>query len=184
MTHRLLAATAAALLCSGCFLAPGMKMDQDALHDRGKGTSDPERFRIVPITPQVLTSQARSRVDAEKALHGQAEGPALAPGYEYKIAPHDVLSVIVWEHPELTIPAGEFRSAETTGYPVSAAGTIFFPHVGTIQVAGRTPEEVRQDLTTKLAVYVRAPQLQVLVASYRGKRAMIAGEVVDRKSVV
>ena len=42
---------------------------------------------------------------------------------------------------------------------------------------------MRQDLTTRLAVYVRAPQLQVLVASYRGKRAMIAGEVVQPSPV-
>ena len=86
MMRTLIATGAAAMLCSGCFLAPGVKMDQHALQDRGKGTSDPARFRIVPITPQVLTAQARSRADAEKALHGQAEGPALAPGDEDKIA--------------------------------------------------------------------------------------------------
>ncbi len=178
---RAAAVAAAALSCSGCFLAPGMRMNEGALEDRGRGSSDPARFHIVPITPQLLTAQARGRVDAGVA---RADQPAAAvDGYEYRISPHDVLSVIVWDHPELTIPAGEFRSAETTGYPVATDGTIFFPHVGPVRVAGRTVNEVRRELTEKLARFVRDPQLQVLVAAYRGKRAQIAGEVLQPSPV-
>jgi polysaccharide biosynthesis/export protein len=172
-----------ALACSGCFLAPGMHMDESGLKDRGRGSKNPAQFEILPITPQLLTVQARSRAQAGVTQHVQAAPPPEVPNYEYRIAPHDVLSVIVWEHPELTIPAGEFRSADTTGYTVSADGLIFFPHVGTVQVAGHTPEEVRRDLSTRLAVYVRDPQLQVLVAAYRGKRAQIAGEVLSPSQV-
>ena len=178
MTRSLAVLLMTALLCPACFLAPRVKMDEGALHRRGKGSSDPGRFNIQLITPQVLTAQAHSRAAAGKLAHPQSEAPPLPPAYEYRIAPHDVLSVIVWEHPELTIPAGEFRSAETTGYPVSAEGSIFFPHVGNVQVGGQTAEEVRRELTAKLAIFVRDPQLQVLVAAYRGKRAEIAGEVL------
>jgi polysaccharide export outer membrane protein len=152
-------------------------MDESALKDRGRGSSDPDRFKIVPITPRLLVAHARARAEASAAQHAQAAPPPVASSYEYRISPHDVLSVIVWEHPELTIPAGQFRSADTTGYTVSADGFIFFPHVGSVQVAGRTPEEVRSDLSKRLAAYVRDPQLQVIVAAYRGKRAQIAGEV-------
>lgn len=172
-----LLALSLALACSGCFLAPGMRMDESALKERGRGAKNADQFQIVPVTPQLLTAQARARATEGQAQHVQATPPPDASPYEYRISPHDVLSVIVWEHPELTIPAGEFRPADTTGYTVSAGGLIFFPHVGTVQVAGRTPDEVRRDLTTRLAVYVRDPQLQVLVAAYRGKRAQIAGEV-------
>jgi polysaccharide export outer membrane protein len=94
-----------------------------------------------------------------------------------------VLSVIVWEHPELTIPAGEFRSAETTGYTVSPDGNIFFPHVGLLPVVGRTVDEIRSALTEKLSRFVRDPQLQVLVAAYRGKRAQVTGEVLQPSPV-
>jgi polysaccharide export outer membrane protein len=153
-----------------------MRMDESGLKDRGRGSKDPDRFKIVPITPELLREQ-RNRASADAARQAQAPPPAPA-SYEYKIAPHDVLSVIVWEHPELTMPAGEFRSADSFGYRVSSDGFIFFPHVGTLQVADRTPDEVRRDLTARLAVYVRQPQLQVLVAAYRGKRAQIAGEVM------
>jgi polysaccharide export outer membrane protein len=153
-------------------------MNESGLKDRGSRSDQSDRFRIVPITPELLREQAHSRAAAEAAQHSQIVLPPAPLPYEYRISPHDVLSVIVWEHPELTIPAGEFRSADSSGYPVSADGFIFFPHVGTLHVAGRTLDEIRLDLTEKLAVFVQDPQLQVLVAAYRGKRAQIAGEVL------
>jgi polysaccharide export outer membrane protein len=149
-----------------------MRMNEGALEDRGKG------LHVVPITPQLLTTQARSRSDA------QADPPPPPQEtYAYRISPHDVLSVIVWEHPELTIPAGEYRSPEASGYTVSAEGNIFFPHVGLLPVTGRTVEEVRVLLTEKLARTVRDPQLQVLMAAYRGQRAQISGEVLKPSPV-
>jgi polysaccharide export outer membrane protein len=153
-------------------------MNEGALENRGHGSADPARFHIVPITPQLLASQANARA-AESGRRAE-RGP---PVYEYRISPHDVLSVIVWEHPELTIPAGAFRPAETSGFTVSADGNIFFPHVGSLAVAGRTVEEVRVTLTGKLARVVRDPQLLVLVAAYRGKRAQVTGEVLQPSPV-
>ena len=166
---------AGTVLCSACFLGPRVSMDRDALRERGKGKANQEQYRVIPLTPEILTALAKGRQKAKEAQHKQAAVPT--PVSDYRVSVHDVLSVIVWEHPELTIPAGEYRSAETTGYPVSSEGTIFFPHVGTLAAAGRTVEEIRRDLTQKLAAVVREPQLQVLVASYRGKRVQIAGEV-------
>ncbi len=181
MKTSLLLSCALALLCSGCFLAPGMRMDESALADRGHGASNEAAFKVVPITPAVLAAQVKARMEADQKR--RALTPPPPPDTDYRIAAHDVLSVIVWEHPELTIPAGEFRSADASGYPVGSDGSIFFPHVGLVQVAGHTPEEVRKTLTEKLAVVVQDPQLQVLVASYRAKRAQIAGEVLQPSPV-
>ena len=179
MTLRLLL-SASAVLCSGCFLAPGMRMREGPLEDRGRGASDAARFHVVSITPQVLVALARapSAEGPRDELLSQPPQP-----YEYRISPHDVLSVIVWEHPELTIPAGEFRSAEATGYTVAPDGSIYFPHVGSVRVAERTVTEVRVELTQRLAHFVRNPQLQVIVAAYRGKRAQVAGEVLQPSAV-
>src|SRR5438270_11961863 len=156
-----------------------MRMNEGALQDRGRGSADAAHFQVLPITPQLLAAQATTRA-TEKVRRDQPASPAV---YDYRISPHDVLSVIVWEHPELTIPAGAFRSPETSGYTVSADGNIFFPNVGLVQVAGRTVEEVRVILTKELARSVVKPQLQVLVVAYRGKRVQVAGEVVQPSTV-
>jgi len=84
----------------------------------------------------------------------------------------------VWDHPELTIPAGEFRAADVAGNPVQADGTVFYPHVGVIAVAGKTLPEIRALLTERLRKYVEKPQLDVRVAAFRGKRVQVTGDVV------
>ncbi|HYG68473.1 MAG TPA: polysaccharide export protein, partial [Anaeromyxobacteraceae bacterium] len=134
--------------------------------------------RIARITPQLLVEQAKARAAKVEA---RAKDPlaATAKGYEYRIAPYDILSVTVWEHPELTIPAGEFREAALSGNPVNADGNMFYPHVGVIHVAGLTVPEVRTILTDRLRRVINAPQLDVRVVGFRGKRVQVTGEVAQ-----
>lgn len=99
------------------------------------------------------------------------------PVYRYRIGPHDVLNITVWDHPELTIPAGEFRPAEVEGQVVAEDGSIFYPFVGTVKVAGKTGSEIRRMLTEALSRHIVDPQLDVRVAAYRSQKAFIVGQV-------
>src|SRR3546814_11329325 len=68
------------------------------------------------------------------------------------------------------------------GYNVNPDGTIQFPFIGPIKVAGLTENEARELLTKRLSKYVQDPQITVRVQAYRNGRIYVDGEVRDRKS--
>ncbi|RKH37436.1 polysaccharide export protein [Corallococcus sicarius] len=178
MKHTLLILLVSCL--SACAWGPGMQMDEDAFRERHAGKADAGAdgaFDIIPIDAALLGQQQEARRQARPA---PLKDPLaqVAADYDYRVTAHDVLSVIVWDHPELTIPAGEFRSPEATGHPVAADGTMFYPHVGTLPVAGKTLRDIRELLTQRLSAVIERPQLDVRVVGFRGQKVQVTGEVV------
>ncbi len=145
----------------------------------------PENIRVKPITAELIIDMFQAarpqRTDGGNAPDLDARlVPQVDPAVEhlnYKLGPGDILSIIVWDHPELTTPAGSFRTAEQAGTVVNEDGTIFYPYAGVIQVAGLTTRQVRDILASKLAKYVENVQLDVRMAQFRSKRVYIVGEV-------
>ena len=165
----------ACLGIGACAWGPGMRIDRSGIEDRASAAGGPDAgFALVTISPQLIEEQ---RALAVKPLREADPLADLARTYQYKVAPYDVLSVTVWEHPELTIPAGEYRSETATGSPVTADGNIFYPHAGLLQVAGKTLPQIREMLTTKLTKVLQDPQLDVRVAAFRGYKVAVSGEV-------
>ena len=83
------------------------------------------------------------------------------------LSPSDVFEVRVYNEDKLT---GVFR--------VSPEGTIDFPLVGIVQVAGLTPRALEQVIQTRLADgYIRRPHVTVYVREYNSKKIFVLGEV-------
>lgn len=93
------------------------------------------------------------------------------------------MSITVWDHPELTLPAGEQRSQVESGSPVNAAGEIFYPYIGNVRVAGRDTAAIQQELSGRLSKYVPDPQIEVKVAAFNSQKVIITGEVARPGSV-
>ena len=157
---------------SGCTVVPGGHVDVGLLIEE-------EPFDIYPqvnvrlINPTLLSEMQTSEPVAKtnKALDEKIGQ------YSYLIGKGDILNITVWDHPELTTPAGQFRSPGDSGNVVHSDGTIFYPYVGKISVVNKTVDDVRQLVTDLLGRYIESPQIDVSVASYRSQRAFVTGAV-------
>lgn len=163
----------------GCTLAPGMRADRDlpaATEESPEGVTS-----ISWDLVKTLSSEPRRTSQDLDAL--------LTPPQPYRIGPADILSIVVWDHPELVFPTQTYTAGigfenaaysgapSVPGYVVSQQGHIQFPYVGTLKVAGLTAEDVRDRLTRSLARVVQAPQVTVRVLAYRSQRIYVDGEV-------
>lgn len=172
---------------TGCAFAPGGHID----YDTDSAPID-DLVDVEPITLGLVRTQQTMGVDA--GADGTAQTAGLDPSaldravadarqtgasrnYDYRIGAGDVLSVTVYDHPELTIPAGGERPSEESGSTVESDGTIFYPYVGRVPVAGRTVEAVRAELQRRLASYITEPQVDVRVAGFNSQKVYVTGQV-------
>ena len=163
------------MIGTGCSLAPGIHLKDAEVTDRAREQGD-EQFQVQQVSPWLIQKMARE-YRAEVAARPSDPNAALLKEYRYQIAPNDVLSVIVWDHPELTSPTGQYRSPEENGQLVYADGTMFYSFVGYFPVAGKTVIEVQQELSKRLRHAIKDPQVSVRVANFKGRRVELTGEV-------
>lgn len=140
-----------------------------SLKVRGEPNSD--YVKLVPITPQLLANDeqsATSPISIPSALLDYQPQP-------YKIGPGDTLYITVWDHPELTSPAGSQQQTKANGRLVRADGTIYYPFAGEVHAAGMTIEQLRDLLSKKLATYINNPKVDVSVVDYGSQHVLLGG---------
>lgn len=187
---RTILACLAATSLTACAFAPGSyfgERNESAIKIPIKQDNEaaPANVKIQKITAQLIIDLFKAarppRADGSDAASKRPALPSqtdlAAQAINYKLGPGDIVSIIVWDHPELTTPAGTFRNAEQAGTVVAEDGTIFYPYVGIIKVAGLTTRQVRDILAEKLAKYIEKVQIDVRMAQFRSKRVYVVGEV-------
>jgi len=94
-----------------------------------------------------------------------AEGGVRAES-DYRLGPEDTLNISVWKDESLTREV-----------IVRPDGKISFPLVGDLDAEGRTVEELRKELTSRLASYVQDPVVSVIVTKVSSYMVYVIGRV-------
>ncbi|QNA88742.1 hypothetical protein G4G28_09965 [Massilia sp. Dwa41.01b] len=171
-----------ALVLVGC--ASGLQFRSDD----GKTAADP------PPPTEMITEQLIAAEKTAALQQGEQDLSRLIVRNPppYTIGRGDILSIVVWDHPEL---AGGGMTAATAALDAAGANTVWrseraaarlrrrppgriqFPFAGLLPVEGLTEEQARALLTQKLARYIANPNVTLRVQAYRSKRVYIDGEV-------
>jgi polysaccharide export outer membrane protein len=117
----------------------------------------------LPAIAGAQSSPATPTADSA-ATQNQDTPPA---GDRYVIGPQDNLSINVVDEPDLS---GKYR--------IDTDGTLTFPYVGRVRVAGLTLEDLQSHLTALLkAGYIKNPQVRIEVDQYKSRNVFVIGEV-------
>ncbi|WP_228937735.1 polysaccharide biosynthesis/export family protein [Paraburkholderia saeva] len=186
-----------AAFLSACATAPGNYLDTSHLKE-DQQQAPAEDYPVHVINAQVVMDQAKAAAAPQLLPQSRYTDPSQ---WVYRIMPQDILGVTVWDHPELTTPNGSTLSAGgnttqsvgavlqqpyTTALPgqadpygqtVAADGTIYFPFIGRIRAAGKTVGDLRDQLTAGLVRYIKNPQVDVRILSYRSQKVQVTGQV-------
>mgnify|MGYP001826553998 FL=1 len=94
----------------------------------------------------------------------------------YRRAVGDQLQINVWKNPELSVSA-----------PIRPDGKISLPLIGEAMAVGNTPEQLAADIERKLAIYVKNPNVTVILTSLQGhaflSRIRVTGAVEQNISI-
>ncbi len=166
---------ALALSLSACVLAPGqyVSLPNPLLH--GGNVPDDSPVQVIPISAKVIALQ-----EAEQQEVGL---PAELLAYEppvYRIGTGDQLLITIWEHPQLTNPGGTTQNLDSASRLVREDGTMFYPYAGNVEAAGKTVEELRRELTSRLSRVLTSPQLDVSLARTRSQRVSLSGAFLNK----
>ncbi|MDT3500575.1 polysaccharide biosynthesis/export family protein [Stenotrophomonas maltophilia] len=166
---RLVATMAFAFTLSGCVWAPGQHMRSSSLVRDSQQVGN-DQIELIPITPKLIAMDRATQI---------APGlPATLAQYQpgpYQIGAGDILYITVWDHPELTVPAGPQQQLSAAGRLVNSDGTLFYPYIGKVTAAGKTPAQLREEITSRLARYIEAPQVDVSILTYASQRVWVTG---------
>ena len=102
------------------------------------------------------------------AQEKKTEGaPPAKVSEDYLIGLQDILSVVVWREPELSVKEVAVRSD----------GKISLPLINDIQASGLTTKQLQEQITEKLKEFVAGPNVSVVVLKSLSQSVSIVGEV-------
>jgi polysaccharide export outer membrane protein len=112
--------------------------------------------RLIPLLT-LLVAAATLAAETPPAPAAPAAGAAPAEAVvdpNYIIGPGDIIQVFVWRNPELSVTV-----------PVRPDGKVSSPLVEDLVAVGQTPSGLARLIETRLAEYIKSPQVNIIVTT-------------------
>jgi polysaccharide export outer membrane protein len=137
--------------------------------------TDQKSFKIGTFLTVLISSVYSLASIGASASAFAAEVPAKsAVTPDYVIGPGDTLEVFVWRNPDLSVTV-----------PVRPDGKISTPLVEDMVAVGKTPSRLARDVETALGVYVKSPQVNIIVTipASAFSQVKVIGQVLHPQAV-
>lgn len=179
-----LGALAAAMLLSGCTVMSAAGPSSRAVNRVEGQNFDNAGIRVVDITDAL----ARQMIAQQRASLF-SEVFAEPPRNNILIGEGDLIDIAIWEAPPATLfgainndllSGGSTSLARQTALPgqvVDGAGQVVIPFVGSVQAAGRTPQQIAAEIVRRLRGKAHQPQAIVKLADNAATNVTVVGDV-------
>ena len=141
---------------------------------------------LVDLTDAIVRKVVES---SRRPLLSDTLGMGTVP--QFRIAAGDVLEISVWEAPPAVLfgsgamdprqggvaSGGSSRVSVLPEQVVGTGGTLNMPFAGSIQAAGRTTQQIEEEITRKLKAKANDPQVMVRLLRNQSSSVTIVGEV-------
>jgi len=168
---------------SGCHSIPSAGPTAEDITAASRPTRNGEtRFALVDVNPGVIEVMEKWTAVSLHGSFGQQRTPATQG-----IGVGDFVQIVIWEAAAgglFSAPVTDrlgpgSRSALIPEQVVGPDGAVTVPYAGRIRVAGRTPEQVEQEIVNRLADKAVQPQALVTITKNVANTVTVIGEVTS-----
>jgi polysaccharide biosynthesis/export protein len=138
-----------------------------------KSISIPETLVLAALLVAPATAGAQSKPTGAATTNSAVANTRAWEKEEYRLGPGDKLRVEVYREAQLS-----------QSLQVRPDGKITLPLVGDFAASGKTPIELRDQLTTSLKEYVTNPVVTVIVVEATAAQVYVIGEVASPQTLV
>lgn len=113
-----------------------------------------------------LAAPLAARAEGNEPPRATRVEPAAPASMTYRLTAQDVVSIVVFNEPELSVQAR-----------IDKDGAINMPLVGLVRIMGQNIREASKTIETALREYLIKPQVSVTILQYTKRRITVLGQV-------
>ena len=117
----------------------------------------------------VVTTATTEAVSRQEVNHALAK---VRSSQSYVLQPGDLVDIKIYMEDDMN-----------RVLRISGSGTVTFPLVGNVRLAGLSLEQAEQKLANRLMAYIKQPQVSMLVKEYGNKTVYVLGQVSKPGSI-